>query len=223
MNGMKPPRLCADCRQPTGKKYGRYCDAHRWRHRGKPPTYTLTAEREAYLRATYQPSARGVSGHMALVLQVPKWRVNRWAAELGLTSREGRKSLPWTPQEDVFLEQHLTTRHVNWLSTQLGRSITAVLVRAKRLRLSRLPDGYSHEDLALAFGVERSTVRRWVQRGWLRASFQRRCGQPHRVTEAAIVRFIRQHPLAFQLAKVDQVWFLGLVFGDFGAKTERAA
>jgi hypothetical protein len=201
---------CVDCGASTGKRYGRYCDAHRWRHRGKPSTYRLTPERATYLREHYRPSERGVSSRCAAVLGVPKWRVCRWAAELGLTG-PGKQGPNWTAQEDAFLEKHLTARHVNWIAQRLGRSITAVLVRAKRIRLSRLPDGYSQTDVALAFGVSRDTVERWQRQGWLHASFEPAKGQPHRVTDADMLRFVHEHRAAFALAKVDQVWFLDLV------------
>jgi hypothetical protein len=211
---------CRDCEQLTGKRYARYCDAHRWRHRGKPSTYRLTPEREAYLRLHYKPTgARGMSFRIAKALQVPKWRICRWAAELGLTSKEGRKGPLWTPEQDAFLEKHLASRHINWIAKQLGRSISACHVRAKRLDLSRRAarDWYTAHDVALGFGVDSHAVLRWIERGQLPA---RREGQDHedgracmwRISMQGIRRFLREHPAAFVLAKVDQVWFLDLVF-----------
>lgn len=208
-------RSCVDCGTSTGRRYGRYCDACRWRHRGKPVTYRLTAEREAYLRTHYRPSVRGMSARIAQVLGVPKWKACKWASELGLTTGLQRQGAAlWTADEDAFLEKHLHTRHVNWIAKQLGRSVTAVVVRTKRLALSRLPDGYSQTDVALAFGVSRDTVERWQRRGWLRSSFVPVEGQPHRITDADMLRFIQAHRSAFELGKVDQVWFLDLVCGE---------
>ena len=140
---------------------------------------------------------------------MPKWRVCRWAAELGLTAPTN-KGPAWTAAEDAVLEQHVGSRHVNWIATRLNRSIAAVQARAKRLRLSRLPEGYSQVDVALAFGVERGTVERWLQRGWLTTA-RVPAGQPYRVTETDLLRFIRTHRTAFDLAKCDQVWVLGLL------------
>ena len=218
---------CADCGQPTGKRYARYCDAHRWRHRGKPATYRLTPERVAYLKAHYRPSERGMSRRIAAVLQVPKWRVCAWASELGLTNGTYRTGPAWTAAEDAFLETHLGSRHVNWIAKQLGRSTGAVTGRVKRLSLSRLVDhGYSARQVADGFGVDQSTVIRWIERGWLTATRHTQNGGPYRtygVTLDAIHTFVKQHSAAFVLAKVDQVWFLDLVFnGALGTKSEAA-
>lgn len=216
--------VCLDCGQSTGKRYGRYCDDHRWTHRGKPSTYKLTPERSAYLLEHYKPSERGTSARCAAVLQVPRWRVSRWAAELGLTSGVYRSNgRAWTPDEDRFVEKHLHKRHVNWIAKRLKRSITAVVVRVKRIGLSRLPDGFSQSDVALAFGVSRDTVDRWQRTGLLRTAFVPVAGQPFRFAESDILAFVQSHPSAFSLAKVDQLWFLSLVFhGQIGTH-ERAA
>jgi len=213
-------RRCKDCGELTGRKYGLYCDAHRWTHRGKPSTYKLTPEREAYMRAHYKPAERGTSNRCAAVLGVPRWRVCRWAAELGLTSGVYRKGCPnWTREQDAFLEKHVGKRHINWIARQLGRSITAVQVRIRRLELSRLPDGMGQSEVALAFGVSRDTVDRWHRLGLLTSAFSPMQGQPYRYTRADLLAFVRTHHNAFQLAKVDQLWFLDLVFdGKIGAE-----
>ena len=216
----------AACGQPTGKRYAEYCDAHRWRHRGKPSTYTLTPEREAYLREHYRPAARGQAKAIAAALQLPRWRVSRWAAELGLTSGHG-PGPRFTPQEHAFVLTHLGTRHVNWIAKQLGRSISSVIGHAKRHGLSQVGDhGYSARQVADGLGVSDKDVRRWIARGWLAASRHEQHGGPHLTYEIhpeALQRFIQQHPSAFRIGRVDQLWFLDLVFnGEIGEKVEAA-
>lgn len=210
-------QACADCGVLTGRPLARYCDSHRWRHRGKPRLYPLTPEREAYMRAHYQPHVRGISHRVAGVLGVPKWRVCRWASELGLTGTQTERR-PWTPEEDSVLEAHLGQRHIGWIAKRLRRSLTSVTVRAKRLGLSRRAhDWLTAEQVALAFGVDRGTPLHWIAKGLLVAQ---RWGQDHangrasawRVEVEDIRRFVQAHPTAFSLAKVDQVWFLDLVF-----------
>jgi hypothetical protein len=209
---------CLDCQRPTGKRYAKYCDTDRWRHRGKKRTYRLTPEAEAYLRGHYKPAVNGSAQKCAAVLGVPKWRACKWAAELGLTTGVYRRNSPdWTREQDAFLEKHAGRRHVNWISKQLGRSITAVQVRIKRLSLSRLPDGYGQSEVAQAFGVSRDTVERWHRMGLLRSHFKPLEGQPYRFTDRELLEFIRNHPTAFQLSKVEPVWFLDLVLGEKSA------
>lgn len=215
---------CLDCGRPTGKTHAQYCDDCRWRHRRKRLKYALTPERRAYLQANYRPAERGTSARCAAALSVPKWRVNRWAAELGLTSGiSPRWHAPaWTPEDDAFVAQHLHTRHPAWIARSLKRSLTAVLVRVRRLGLSRLPDGYSETDVALAFGVSRDTVERWRVKGLIRTRFQPRAGQPFRYTDGEVVAFIRAHRTAFEIGKCDQLWFLDLLLDGGQLKASAA-
>jgi hypothetical protein len=222
-------RHCEDCGQPTGKKWGRYCDAHRWKHRGKPSTYKLTPEREAFLRANYKPSVRGISHRCAKVLGVPKWRVCRWAAVLGLTGPT-TKGANWTPEEDAILEAHIGSRHLNWIAKRLNRSITAVVVRAKRREIGRRDarTWYTAHQCALGFGVDPTTAIRWIEKGWLKAKHE---GQDYpdgraaawRIEHRDVRAFIQAYPTMFTLAKVDQGWFLDLVFrGSIGTREQAA-
>lgn len=222
-------RRCDDCGQPTGLKFARYCDAHRWRHRGKRGIHKLTPERAAYMREHYRPSERGTSLNCATVLGVPKWRVCRWAAELGLTGQTN-KGPDWTAADEAFLEQHIGTRHPNWIAKKLGRSVTAVIVKSKRLSISRrgARTWYTASQVAEGFGVDPSTAMRWIERGWLPAKHE---GQDYpngkaaawRVEHAAVRRFVQQHPNAYTLAKVNQAWFLDVVFDGAIGSQERVA
>jgi hypothetical protein len=207
---------CQTCGIDTGKPLAKYCDAHRWPLRGKRLKYPLTPERRAYLLEHYDATDLGKAGRVAAVLGVPRWRVTRWAQELGLAA-VAAKAKDWTPEEDAFLETHLGARHVHWIARKLGRSVTAVVVRSKRLAISRRAarDWWTATQVALGFGVDPGTVVRWIRQGKLAATPY---GQDHddrhhtyQVWPADVVRFIEQHPSAFTLAKVDQVWFLDLV------------
>lgn len=220
---------CADCGIDTGQKHARYCDAHRWQHRRKIGLYPLTAERRAYLQAHYSHTDKGCGARIATVLHVPTWRVRRWACELGL-SVLAKKEPDWSAADIAFLETHIGSRHVLWIAKRLERSITAVVVKSKRLGISRREcrDWFTATQLAVGFGVDPTTVARWIEKGWLKA---RRFGQDHpdgrvcahRISLAAARTFVREHPTAFLLAKVDQVWFLDLVCGRLGDDREVAS
>lgn len=207
-----------ECGADTGKPHAKYCDAHRWRHRGKTAIYVLTPEREAYLRAHYDPLERRVSHRIARALSVPPWRVRRWAVELGLAKPFDRNP-NWTPEEDVFLEEHMGTRHVNWIAKKLKRSITAVVVRSKRLSISRRAarTWYTAQQVADGFGIDVHVVTRWIASSKLLATREGRDhedGRPAawRIEHDAVRQFIRLNPATFSLAKVEQVWFLDIVF-----------
>ena len=65
-------------------------------------------------------------------------------------------------------------------------------------------EGYTMTDLQIVFGENARKVRRWMERGLL--------GKVHessgkRVTEANVIRFLRNHPAEYDLRRVDQLWF----------------
>jgi hypothetical protein len=178
----------------------------------KPSPWTLTPEREQFLRANYT----GVKGNPAEVaerIQVPAWKVKVWAAELGLTwKQEGRK--PWTAEEESFLWTHCGTRTVTWMARQLKRSVNSVAVKIKAMRLRRrISEGYTATELTECFGVDHRVIERWARAGWLRV--QTRGYELERdawaVTDAAILEFIEEHPTDFDLRRVNQIWFMDLI------------
>jgi len=74
---------------------------------------------------------------------------------------------------------------------------------------------YSIGDLAQGLGVHHRHVEGWAKRGLLgRVRGGGADGRNARFTEANVVRFIREHPLEYDLGRVDKVWFKAMVFGD---------
>lgn len=216
---------CADCGRSTRKRWARFCDACRWPKRRKHLKYVWTTEKDAYLRAQYDATVHGRAAHIASVLGWPKWVISNRAQRLGLARVGYKNGHPlWTAADTAFVKRHAGQRHPEWIARQLGRSLTAIVVKIKRLELSVLPDGYSAVALAQGFGVSRDTVDRWHRLGWLRGSFEPRKGQPYRFTDADVLRFIREHRTAFVLAKVDQTWLLDLLLdGPIAVSKDRAA
>lgn len=220
---------CTDCDRPTTRPLARYCDDCRPRHRGRRARYGgLTPDRVAWLRTHYRPDGqgRGWTGRLARRLQVPKWRLVRWAATLGLTQPTPDRR-PWTATDDAHLEARLCAgRSLEVIARELRRSVTACAVRAKRQQISRRScrPGMSARQFALAMGVDSHKVTRWIARGHLRATPFGTARTPGQggdewvITDQAIRRFLRGHPADYSLRQVDQVWFLGLVFGELGQR-----
>ena len=77
-------------------------------------------------------------------------------------------------------------------------------------------------------GVDVHKVTRWIAAGWLEASRMgtartaQQGGDEWVITDAAVRRFLRRHPTAFSLRRVDQTWFLSLVFGTIGERESSA-
>jgi hypothetical protein len=227
--------ICADCGAPfLGgiRPPARYCPGCRRRFQlGKTPKYPWTPERDAIVRARYDSRVRGRTGEIAATLGFPSWTVKRRASVLGLSHQWPPTRRDWTAEEVAFLEAHAGVHQVGWMAKRLRRTLTSVVVKLKHLHISQaVREGYRLRDLEICFGTNHHAIERWVREGKLqirRAGTARvgKQGDFWHVTDAEIRRFVRTYPTAFRLDRVDQTWFLDLVFGShqLGADTREPA
>lgn len=181
------------------------------RTHGLPTPWSL--DDDAYLRSEYNPDYRGRVDAIAQHLGRTTHAVKRRAGLLGL--RRPSRQQHWTPEEEHFLQNQAGTLLTTTLAKRLKRSVSAVTHKCRQLHLrNRFRDGYTLDDLIACFGASRQTIHRWVHDGKLQIQ-HRGTQRPHDawfVTEHAILQFIEHHPLAFDLHRVDQIWFLDLLF-----------
>lgn len=215
-NGKK--KKCEDCARPfIGGKTARWGLCCRWRHRGpKAKKYFWTPERDETLRQRYDGKVKGRAAEIAAFWGWPSWQIKRRAAQLGLSYPADRRE--WTRPETDFLWQHAGERTARWIAKRLGRSETSVVLKFKRMKISRrVSEGYTLRDLCECFGIDHHGVERWVKHGWLNVRRRKTMRteeqgvDPWMVSDEKILDFIMRHPLAFRLDKVDQVWFMDLV------------
>lgn len=180
--------------------------------------YAWTAERDQVLRERYDPRARGAIAQLAGEFGWPPWVLKKRAGALGL-SREAHPKA-WRAEEIAFLREHMGPRSTWWIAKQLERSQASVVLKIKRLGISRRAarEGYTLGELQLAFGTDHHVIERWVREGRLRVARRetRRQGKQGDIwlaLDSDILSFIRTHRAAFRLDKVDQEWFLNLIFG----------
>ncbi len=129
------------------------------------------------------------------------------AAVLGLSFAVRR---PWTESEIASLREDLGTRNKSQIAKRLGRTYYSVKAQVARLALSaRVSADYSHQDVQQLLGVGRKRVCQWMQKGWLHLL-------NGRITEKSLDKFLRQHPEEYQLSRVDEAWFKGMLFPSFG-------
>lgn len=231
----KSRKPCQECGRPfVGGRPARFCLACRWQHRGRrPEKYPWTPELDQVLRDRYDSRVKGRAQEIATALGWPCWVIKKRAGRLGLSQPWPKDRRDWTGDEERFLLRHAGSRHVHWLARQLQRSESSVVLKLKRMRISRRwREGYTLRDLELCFGCDHHGIDRWIRAGWLqgRRRGTRRTGHGGRgngpadawvFTDAGILDFIRKHPTAFRLDKVDQCWFLDLLLnGTQGARTE---
>lgn len=145
-------------------------------------------------------------------LGFPEWTIKKRAQILGLSRTKER---PWSERETAYLESNLHRLSLPVLARKLGRSITAVALKAKRLGIRKIDEGYTARSLAQAFGVDDHKVVHWVELGLLKAS-RRNSGRPrdmYFISDQEVKRFVTTYPSEFDLRRVEQVWFIDLIAG----------
>ena len=109
------------------------------------------------------------------------------------------------------------------IARRLRRSVTSVAVHAHAQKLSvRISDGYCIRTLCEVFGVRYGRVEGWIRRGLLGKAQHGGQGGMVWFPAANVIRFIRKHPSEYELARVDEVWFKAVIFGDLASYVGRA-
>lgn len=231
-------KRCRDCKATFEGRTAQRCRAclnlqhadrltQRWA--GVPKKYPWTPEKDQYVRERYDSRIKGRAQQIADRLAWPKWVITKRAAELGV-SHPFKPDRRWTNAERAVLETWAGKKPVQYIKKQLpNRTLTAVVLKLKRLDLSRrVREGYTLRELEQCFGVDHHSIDRWIREGKLcgkrrGTARQGTGGRPLGIgagpadawqfTDGDVRRFVQAHPMAFRLDKVDQLWFLGLVFG----------
>ena len=145
-------------------------------------------------------------------LGFPRWVIKRRAQALGLARA---KEKPWSEKEITYLETNLHRLSVAVLAKKLGRSVTGVALKAKRLGIKKSDEGYTARSLAQAFGIDDHKIVRWVELGLMHAS-RRNSERPndmYLIPDREVKRFVCTYPTEFDLKRVEQVWFIDLLAG----------
>lgn len=191
-------KYCPECR-PAALRHGRGAD---W-----------TPSMDDLLRGRYR-GRQGQLESLARSLGLKESAVRTRLITLGLI--RPRVTPRWTANEDAFIEQWAGTRSARWIKARLpGRTLAAVKRRFFSLGISRaIREGYTLKSLTQCFGTSKATVTGWIRTGRLvgsRTENQSGFHEKWEFSDAEVFRFIREHPTQYQLDRVDQTWFLGLV------------
>ncbi|GEM_PF-1618745 len=173
--------------------------------------YFWTEEQIAKLRWAYE--AKGVKelkqriDRVVAITGFPRTIVCREAQRQGLASVHR----PWTEIEKQYVRDHVGEMTACQIARVLHRGVGVTYNLIHKLGFSaRVREGYTLKDLCQAFGVSEKTVNYWLNRGWMRLN------PNDRVSEPAVLAFIRKHPDEYSLRRVDEYWFKSLVFPHFG-------
>ncbi len=176
-------------------------------------------EMDRIIRRAYESGRNGAVVDCAKALGKSKAWVFRRGAELGLTTRR-RDYTPWSPEEEAIVEEHAhcTRLHISKLLRKRGyrRSARAVQDLISRRGLSGAQDRFlTPPAIAAGFGVDPSTVLKWIRAGDLKTSVKERdqTGQTHKylVEDIDLASMVVRHPTMFNLAKADAAWLIDLI------------
>ena len=206
------PVVCLRCNRMKGCASDQLC--HSCRISARPNArrrFTWTSEFDSLLMSAYQRArnreelSRNLD-HLQHRTGFTRVVILAHAAQLGLSFARRR---PWTSQETALLECMAGRYSTVSIGRKLGRTFASVKAKVKQLGISvRVSEGYSQFDLAALLGASPTSIRRWCRMGWLTLV-------NGRVPEAAVVRFLRLHPHEYQLRRVEEAWFKGLLFPAF--------
>jgi hypothetical protein len=170
--------------------------------------------RETYLARNKRELSKGLRKLEARY----KWPGHAFRAEasrLGLSQGGHRRG--WTAAEEDYLRERVGIVNVGKIARSMKRTVLSVECKADKLQLSvRVREGYCVADLCEVFGAHYSTVRSWMRRGLFGKVKEE--GISLRVAERDVHRFLRTHAREYDLRRVDQVWFVAMVFGHLAGR-----
>lgn len=181
--------------------------------------YILTDQGRRLLLETYD----GTSACIDMLVErlgVPRWKVNRWAGDLGLARQ---KEPYWTQEDEDYLERNLHRKSVADIAKTLNRTQVAVRLKAKRLGVNKLyQEGYTMRGLCMALGCDHRKVKTWVERGWLKGTRRQservtvQGGDVWLFTNRDVRHFVIKHPTEIDQRRCDWIWMVDLLAGgDF--------
>lgn len=188
--------------------------------------YLWIPEQDLFIRQRYDIREKNRSKEIGSALGVPRWAVNRRAADLGLSRPKERF---WSLSDVHYLETHYHKTQIKKVAKKLGRSVTAVRLKSKRVGYQKKGEGYTATSLAVALGVDIHWVSDRIARGLLHATRRGTERTPQQggdmllITNTALVRFLRNHTFEIDLRKVDHFWFLDLVHEALAGSPERVS
>jgi hypothetical protein len=174
-----------------------------------------TAERDQLLRDHYDSQTETIT-RLARCLGFPRFAVRSRAMALGLART---KELAWSAEDQAYVLANWHRLAVVTMAKHLGRTKTAVALKAKRLGAKQGAEGYTMRGVAVALGVDAHKVRKWIDAGLLPASRRRtaRVKNDYRyISHRALRAFVIENPGELDRHKVDLLWLIGLVAGRVG-------
>lgn len=147
-------------------------------------------------------------------LGVPRYVIKKWGRQLGLARQHEPR---WSESDISYLETSLHRYSIATIAHHLGRTQTAVKLKAKRLGIRKTGEGYTMRALCQGLGCDHHKVERWIRMGWIkgiRRQSERTVQQGGDLwcfSDAAIRRLIKEHPGEIDQRRVDWLWLIDIL------------
>lgn len=189
-----PTATCRTCQAPVSRP-GRKCRTHGLKGR------KLSAEHRQHTHDWWTPERRAAH---RLKMQIIYRTINRTAVGGGAR---------WTPPEEAMLNRlagTMTAREIAVEISKLGaeRTVAAVRKRADEHGISIMVGGHNQACVRRIFDVSTKTVVEWTRGGLLIGRRNGTSRIAHWIfSDADVLRFIREHPLAYEWSKIKHAHF----------------
>jgi DNA-directed RNA polymerase specialized sigma subunit len=150
--------------------------------------------------------------------RIPRHVIIKWAGQLDIARA---KDPPWSKDDERYLRNALHHVGPKAIARTLGRTETAVRIKAKRLGLRKIVTGggFTLRAVCRGLGVDHHQVERWMVNGWFsgtRRDSNRRGKQRGDIwyyTAESIRELVRRHPEEIDRRRVDWTWLIEILVG----------
>jgi len=217
-------RLCAKpgCDAEVMGKYAIFCYEHACEKRRRARKYLRSAEVDQVIREAYEAwRTRGDRKAIKLAakrIEWPRWMVKLRARQLGLTRV---KESPWSNTELAILDQfgwmQPETLAVKLRERGFQRSVSGITQMRTRQMAGANGAWFTARGLAKLLGIDDHKVLRWIRAGLLPARrrgtnrTEAQGGDDWLIMRTAVRQFLIEHPVEYDLDKVDKYWFIDLL------------
>ncbi|MBA7672925.1 hypothetical protein ES703_81113 [subsurface metagenome] len=183
-----------------------------------------TDEERAIIRRDYKHS-RASCQQLAEYLsretgdRITAFAVRGQVTSMGIAKSDDRH--PWNPEEDAKLMELIPTFCPRVVAKMMHRSINSVVVRSKRLNISRrVRNGwFTKSELMEILGHDHKWIQRRIDSGAIKATYHydhrptQKGGSAWHITEADLKKFIKTYPEELMGCNIDIITIVNILSG----------
>ena len=151
--------------------------------------------------------------------RITAFAVRGQVTSMGIAKSDDRH--PWNPEEDAKLMELIPTFCPRVVARKMHRSINSVVVRSKRLNISRrVRNGwFTKSELMEILGHDHKWIQRRIDSGALEATYHydhrptQKGGSAWHITEKALKKFIKTYPEELVGCNIDIITIVNILSG----------